>query len=415
VKWSPSQEKAINAIAAWLRDPHRKPTFYLAGLAGSGKSTCLKHVLGDFRGKISYAAPTGKAALVMRRKGLPTATTIHSLIYTVSGGDPLSPEALVKLREEMKRLRAVNDKGAQMSADKIEAQLASAEQDQDSGGPRFKLNQQGHFGTSALGVIDECSMIDGRIGKDLESFNVPLLVVGDPAQLPPVYGAGYFTEREPDAFLDEIHRQALDSPILRLADLARQGKPLPRGQIGEGVEVLRYGDASLEQRALTAGMILVGRNKTRHASNAKIRRLLNRADEPAPVKGDRVVALRNNHDAGLLNGSTWTVEHCTPDLEKMTAKIELISTDEIDGKRDSIETSVWLHPFMARDEELTGRSDRRGYDELGYGYAITVHKSQGSSYADALVFDESRQFGKDAAKHLYTAVTRAEKTLTVVQ
>jgi exodeoxyribonuclease-5 len=411
VRWSPSQAKALDAIAAWLRDPHRKPTFYLSGLAGSGKSTILRHALAELPGKICYAAPTGKAALVMRRKGLPTAGTIHGLIYTVAGGDPMSPEVLARLREEMKRLRAVADLGAQRTADRIAKQLERAEQDQDRDGPRFSLNPRSDLATASLGVIDECSMCDKRIGEDLESFGVPLLVVGDPAQLPPVYGAGYFTSREPDAYLDEIHRQALDSPILRLADLARRGEKLPVGPIGEGVDVRRYGDPSLEERAMSAEMILVGRNRTRHACNAKIRRLLGRASEPAPVVGDRVVGLRNDHEIGLLNGSTWRVDRCVPDLDAMTARLKITSTDD---SQDTIETTAWLHPFMAREEELVARQDRRSRSELAYANALTVHKAQGSEFADVLLFDESRQFGKDARRHLYTGVTRASHTLTIV-
>jgi exodeoxyribonuclease-5 len=411
MKWSPSQSKALDAIAAWLRDPNRKPTFYLAGLAGSGKSTILKHALAEMKGKICYVAPTGKAALVMRRKGLPTAGTIHSLIYTVSGGDPMSPEQLVKLREEMKRLRTIKDPGAQKTADKLEKQLERAEQDQDRTGPSFALNKNSALATASLGVIDEVSMVDERIGKDLESFGIPLLVVGDPAQLPPVYGAGYFTSREPDAYLDEIHRQALDSPILRLADLARRGERLPVGQIGDGVDVRRYGDSSLEERATAAEMILVGRNKTRHSSNHKIRRLLGRENEPAPVAGDRIVGLRNDHELGILNGSTWVVDRCLPNLDQMTAKLEITS---LDNEKDKIETTAWLHPFFAREDELTGRPDRRTRSEFAYAYALTVHKSQGSQFDDVLLFDESWQFGKDAKRHLYTGVTRAAKTLTVV-
>jgi exodeoxyribonuclease-5 len=293
---------------------------------------------------------------------------------------------------------------------RIVEQLKQAEEARQRKGPRFSLNLNSELRYSKLGVIDEASMIDGRMGGDLESFGTKLLVIADPAQLPPVYGAGYFTSREPDAFLDEIHRQALDSPILQLADLARQGRPLPHGKIGEGVDVRRYGDPSLEGRALTAEMILVGRNRTRHACNTKIRRLLGRSGEPAPVPGDRAICLRNNHELGLLNGSTWTVERCLPDLDKMTAVIEVQSTEE----QDRIECSTWLHPFMAREGELDDLP-RRNHEEFAYSWAITTHKSQGSAWNDVLVFDESRQFGKDARRHLYTSITRAVRTLTVVQ
>lgn len=410
MKFSPKQATALDAIATWLADPNGKQTFYLAGFAGSGKSTLVKHIVSDVRGRVVPMAPTGKAALVMRRKGLPTASTVHSKIYRVAG-DPPSREQIEKLRAEMKRLYAVNEPGARATADHLAQQLARAEEDGKRKGPRFSLNLDSELRGAALGVVDEVSMVDRRMGEDLESFGTKLLVIGDPAQLPPVYGAGYFTSREPDAFLDEIHRQALDSPILRLADLARRGERLPYGQIGEGVEVLRSGDPSLQDRALAAEMIIVGRNRTRHACNAKIRRLLGRGEEPAPVEGDRVICLRNNHELGLLNGSTWEVLRCLPDLNTMTAKLEVMSSEDA---ADRIECDTWLHHFMAREEELEN-FPRRTFNEWGYGWAQTVHKSQGSAFDNVLLFDESKQFGRDADKHRYTGITRAISKLCVVQ
>lgn len=408
MKFSPTQAKGLAAIASWLADPNAKPMFYFAGPAGSGKSTITKYAVANVRGRVVYAAPTGKAALVMRRKGCNGARTVHQVIYRPAG-DPPSPEVNAKLLEEIKRLYAVNEPGALATAEKLTEQLERQEGESKRKGPRFSLNLESDLKTAEVGVIDECSMIDQYVGKDLESFGRKLLVIGDPNQLPPVYGAGYFTSREPDAYIDEIHRQALDSPILRLADLARRGERLPVGPTGDGVDVRRSGDPSLEKRAMDAEMIIVGRNRTRHATNHKIRRLLGR-ESPFPVAGDRVICRRNNHELGLLNGSSWIVESCVPDLEQLTAKIEVVSAE---NDRDRVECSTWLHHFMAREEELLGHN-RRDHDEFAYGFAITAHSAQGSQYDDVLVFDESRQFGKDAPKHLYTSITRAAKTLTVV-
>lgn len=411
MKFSPKQETALAKIARWLADPHAKPTFYLAGLAGSGKSTLVEHIVAGLRGRVVYMAPTGKAALVMRRKGCSSAKTVHSAIYRPAG-EPMTKEQIAKVREEIKRLSTVNDPGARATADKLSQQIAHEAEDSSRKGPRFSLNVDSELKGAQLGVVDECSMADRRMGADLESFKTKLLVIGDPAQLPPVYGDGYFTSREPDAFLDEIHRQALDSPILYLADLARRGLNLPYGKVGEGVEVLPYGDPSLQDRALAADMIIVGRNRTRHACNAKIRRLLGRGDEPAPVAGDRVLCLRNNAELGLLNGSSWQVEHCVPNLDKMIAKIEVVSADDVS---DHVECDTWLHHFMAREAELEEISARRAFNEWGYGWAQTVHKSQGSAFDNVLLFDESKQFGKDAHKHRYTGITRAISKLCVVR
>lgn len=408
MKFSPKQAEALDAIARWIADPHAQQTFYLAGAAGSGKSTITKHAVEGVKGRVVFCAPTGKAALVMRRKGCVGARTVHQTIYKPAG-DPPSPAALERQREEIKRLLALNEPAAKATADRLIEQLRRAEVDSKRKGPRFGLNLESDLKGAAIGVIDECSMVDRFLGQDLESYGTKLLVIGDPNQLPPVYGSGYFTSREPDAYLDEIHRQALDSPILRLADLARRGQPLPVGKVGEGVDVRRYGDPSLEARAMETEMILVGRNRTRHASNAKIRRLLGRGESLVPVAGDRVICRRNNHDLGLLNGSSWKVEYCDPNLEAMTAKLEVSSAED----KEWIESTAWLHHFMGREGELSGHQ-RRDYDEFSYGWAQTVHTAQGSQYDDVLIFDESKAFGKDAKKHLYTAITRAARTLTVV-
>ena len=136
-----------------------------------------------------FAAFTGKAALVMRSKGCERASTIHSLIY--------------KTRE---------------SGEEV---------------PSFDLWDDAPASKAALIVIDECSMVDAELGRDLMSFGVPLLVLGDPAQLPPIQGGGFFTEAEPDAMLTEVHRQAEDNPIIRLSMDIRAGLDLEPGRYGE--------------------------------------------------------------------------------------------------------------------------------------------------------------------------------------
>ena len=66
-------------------------------------------------------------------------------------------------------------------------------------------------------------MVDEELGRDLLSFGKPVLVLGDPAQLPPVKGGGFFTEAEPDIMLTEVHRQAADNPIIRMSMVVREG------------------------------------------------------------------------------------------------------------------------------------------------------------------------------------------------
>ena len=93
-------------------------------------------------------------------------------------------------------------------------------------------------------IIDECSMVDAELGRDLMSFGVPVLVLGDPAQLPPIQGGGYFTEAEPDAMLTEVHRQAFDNPIVRLSMRCARANGRSRGDYGDTQVVRRDGARS---------------------------------------------------------------------------------------------------------------------------------------------------------------------------
>src|SRR5690606_10771529 len=95
--------------------------------------------------------------------------------------------------------------------------------------PTFSLNRQSPVAKAKLVVIDECSMVDEELGRDLMTFGTPILVLGDPGQLPPISGGGFFTDHEPDYLLTEIHRQARDNPIIRLALDVREGREPPYG------------------------------------------------------------------------------------------------------------------------------------------------------------------------------------------
>ena len=99
--------------------------------------------------------------------------------------------------------------------------------------PSFDLWDDAPASKAKLIVIDECSMVDGELGRDLMSFGVPVLVLGDPAQLPPVQGGGFFTDAEPDVMLTEVHRQAQDDPIVRLSMDIRAGNRLEEGEYGD--------------------------------------------------------------------------------------------------------------------------------------------------------------------------------------
>ena len=208
--------------------------------------------------------------------------------------------------------------------------------------------------------------------------------------------------------LTAIHRQAADNPIIRLSQIVRSGGELPEGVYGE-TRIVRRGAIDAAE-VLAADQVLVGVNRTRRAYNKRMRDL-NGFKEPLPVAGDRLVCLRNDRTKGLINGGLWRVEALggmQKDFVRMTVRPE----DE--GAAKAVKVAVLKHFFEGTEGELAYPL-RRESDEFDYGYALTVHKAQGSQWDDVMLFDESFAFREHRARWLYTGLTRAAKRLTVVR
>jgi exodeoxyribonuclease-5 len=251
-------------------------------------------------------------------------------------------------------------------------------------------------------------MVDAEIGHDLLSFGTPILVLGDPAQLPPIAGGGFFTDAEPDVMLTEVHRQAADDPIVRLSMIVREGGGLEYGTYRESSVIRR---SELEPDAvLAADQVLVGRNSTRRSYNMRIRELLDR-EGPVPVAGDTLVCLRNERKRGLLNGSLWRVE-AVRKPRKGLLRYALSPDDHGTGKR----RTVSINPaFFDGTAEALPFAQRRRSDEFDFGYVLTVHKAQGSQWDAVVLFDESFAFRENRARWLYTGITRAAARIVIVK
>jgi exodeoxyribonuclease-5 len=251
--------------------------------------------------------------------------------------------------------------------------------------------------------IDECSMVDAKLGADVLSFGVPVLVLGDPAQLPPIHGTGFFTDAPPDIMLTDVQRQAHDNPIICMATTVREGGRLEVGKYGSS-RVVPRNTVMLDEHA-AADQILVGRNILRRQFNHCLRDHLGfRGAIPQP--GDRLICLRNNHTHGLLNGSMWITRAAVVG-DRDSILLTIASDDAPDFV---IHTKTHLAFF--RGTELS-HSKQREFDAFDFGYAITVHEAQGSQWANAIVLDESKVFEQDAKRWLYTAITRASNSVTV--
>jgi exodeoxyribonuclease-5 len=375
MEFSPQQDEALKAVAKWLREG-QSPIFRLFGFAGTGKTTLARHFAEHVDGDVLFAAFTGKAAQVLRSRGASNANTIHSLIYRPRGEEEVEDETTGKT----------------------------------SISPMFGINRQSPVAKAALIVIDECSMVDQELGQDLLSFGTPVLVLGDPGQLPPITGGGYFTEHEPDFLLTEIHRQARDNPIIDLAMQVRQGNELMHGDYGT-TQIISKQDVT-QDLVLGADQVLVGTNKTRKRYNQRLR-VLKGFDQPYPQSGDKLVCLRNDPTKGLLNGSLWQVMTASKETTKPGINV-LLRPEDDDMGRGSAKVRLLKAAFEDSTVEIPWSTKKR-FDDFDFGYALTVHKAQGSQWNNVVLFDESWAFRETSERWLYTAITRAVENLTIVR
>lgn len=183
------QQKAIEALDRLMGTGKPRATLVLKGYAGTGKTTlvgALVKVLAEARRPVVLLAPTGRAAKVLSAYAGAPASTIHRRIYRVS-----------------------------------------AEED-GYGGLSMAANKE----RDALFVVDEASMIGkgggGTFDRDLLSdlfehvFTAPgnkLLLIGDPAQLPPVG-----SDHSPALEVKELAAQGLLAGSIELTDVVRQSE-----------------------------------------------------------------------------------------------------------------------------------------------------------------------------------------------
>lgn len=369
MQWSPQQDGAIKAVRAWLADPSGPQIFRLFGYAGTGKTTLAQELAGTVKGTVLYATFTGKAALVLRKKGCDDASTIHSLIYKV-------------------------------------------EVDPETGEASFILNPESALSDAALLIVDEVSMVPEILARDLMSYGKRILVLGDPAQLPPIDGEGFFINAEPDIMLTEVHRQAAENPIIRMSMDIREGKRLQLGTYGES-RVIRK---AMQRDVIESDQLICGLNRSRVTFNRKIRTLKGLIDESNPYRpsvGDRLICLRNKHDEGLFNGGLWEAQEIEVDHRKFGDPFYRIKVGSLDEDRDPQSVRVLPNYFEGTERDLHWK-ERRDYHEFTFGWAITCHKAQGSQWDSVIVFDEADVFREYAQNWRYTACTRAAERITIV-
>jgi exodeoxyribonuclease V len=381
VELSEDQQRALEVLLAWRREGASQH-LTLGGYAGTGKTTLLSYFRRELaaagRLKAAFCSYTGRAAQNLRARlaetgaALPgdTVSTIHGLIYTP----------------------------------------------QESSSGRISGWEKKDSLERDLIIVDEASMVDASIWRDLLSFGVPVLAVGDHGQLPPVAGRFNLMEK-PDAALTRIHRQAEGNPIITVATHARTTGLIPCEKFGPGVAKYSRGDPDAGERSgelleswKPDTLILCGYNNTRNRVNAHVRASLG-YETPEPCAGDRVICLRNNRRKGIYNGMTGTALRLARRGEWYEAEIKM---DERDKPYDGL---IYAPQFGAKTgvNFTEDRALALQGDLFDFGYALTVHKAQGGQARRVVLFEERFAKSDDEAwrRWLYTGVTRAVEELYI--
>jgi exodeoxyribonuclease-5 len=432
---SPAQAAAIREIKDWFETrTGDQQVFRTFGYAGSGKSTVLRFALDELglsphQGErdggcvpgVVTATFTGNAAYVLKNKGTP-ARTIHSLIYSVIEATEEEVEAAAKkVREAEVGIRTLTGFERTAAEAGIEAMRQALAQMKK---PRFALNPQSDAADAKLIVLDEVSMVGEEMARDLMSFGKPILVLGDPGQLPPIKGEGAFTRDAPDVMLTEIHRQAAESAIIRLATMARQGAPIGFAEYDLSVSKMRKGDVTPAQ-ALRSGQLICGMNATRLQLNNAMRAAAGFGAGVLPSGPDeKIICLKNQNDIGLINGMFVTLEDV---VDEGSLYFSAVVKDEdgrpvqppdcngAPGRLRIYKGHFEDHVDFDRERHDRDWREKRKLTEATFGWAITAHKAQGSQWENVIVWDDG--LGKsdlDRRRWLYTAITRAERGLVIL-
>jgi exodeoxyribonuclease V alpha subunit len=347
----------------------------ITGGPGTGKTTLLRSLLAalDSAGlKPTLAAPTGRAARRLADATGREARTLHRLLE-------YAPDTQTFMRTEKLPLR-----------------------------------------TNYL-IVDEASMMDIELAASLLRALMPnssILLVGDRDQLPSV-GPGSVLKDvigsglAPVAELREVFRQARQSLIVANAHRLNRGEMPHTSNDPEGDFFFFERNAPEDVAATIKQLVqqrLVGRFGIRdphdiqvltpmnrgplgvHALNRELQDLLNprgreiRAGDRRFREGDRVIQLRNDYDKLVFNGAIGRVAAVDPERGRVG-----VVFDEGHAEYDLAEL-----------------------DALGLGYAISIHKSQGSQYPAVVMPIHQTHYLMLRRNLLYTAITRAERVCVLV-
>lgn len=385
IQLTPAQEICRDTVADFLvnRASRREKIMLFIGPAGTGKTVVLRDLTSMFDrsgmvvGVVSY---TGRAVMQLSLDGVP-ARTCHSLLYRVKL-DPVTNAPIGWARKSIPEILEVCRDGL---------------------------------------IVDEGSMIPFDMHIYFMELGIPIIYCGDDMQLDPVEqnpekqwfcAMSSFDDTVPRIELTENHRFSKDSGIGRLASHLREMNSIPRLN-RKDISIIKKDDVKKLpfHDSNEFDVIITGTNETRQLMNDLVR-CARGFTGIVPEAGERIVCLENmvlDDGRRINNGEIFTVTARFP----MDGESKFLVRSE----NDVSYTIIVADDFWRAEEDPKGYPSGVGNSrcKFAYGYAMSCHKVQGSTFRRVLFIDEDVSFFLDRQKFRYTGVTRAAEHLTVAR
>lgn len=370
------QEKIVQEAVQWFNNSSEQ-VFQFSGAAGTGKSVVMNAIIQRLGLDITEVAPMsfiGAAVIIMRRKGLINAKTVHSWLY--------EPKF-----------------------------VPTGEYDSYLNRPKKKLvfvPKALPYGKRLI-CIDEAGCVPYSLKKEIESRHLKVLACGDLNQLPPVKDKPAYLYTGKVRYLTQIMRQNEKSGIIYLANRILEGKPLEIGFYGNAI-VMNHEDIN-DSLINSSNVIICGKNVTRDKFNRYIRQNLFNFTSPLPNYGEKLVCRKNNWQLevdgiNLANGLMGIVSN-QPDVSSFDGKTFKINFLPSMLNHEFPNLLCDFKYFMASPEErnIIKSSRFNKGEKFEYAYSITTHLSQGAQYEVGIYFKEflNRSINKNLD---YTGITR---------
>ena len=366
------QRYIVEEAVKWFYNSHEQ-VFQYDGPPGSGKSVVLMEIIRrlglDMMTEVAPMSFIGSASLVMRMKGLLSAKTIHSWLYTVKELNALDENGNVIMDTLLNKPIKVPKFVPVIALD-----------------PKIKLL-----------VVDEAFTVPLSMRPQLERFGLKILACGDQAQLPPVGDAPAFLVSGKIYHLTEVMRQTGRDDIIYLTNRVRAGLPLLNGYYGNSL-VINYKDLN-DNMLLWADQVICCKNRTRDNINNKIRSILG-YNTDLPQYGEKVVCRKNNWLEGmpfdnggelnLVNGLIGTVAS-NPDVSSFDGKLFSMNFVPQLVPNLMFENTRCNYKYMISDYQHRNSIKNNRY-EVGnmfeYAYCITDHVAQGGQWHKVVYIEE---------------------------